>query len=153
MNAVMRKRELTEDADMPAGENDNLAVQVAELRSDVSHIQSDVTDIKAEQRLTHQRIDSLRKETAEGFAKVDQKFESVRKETAEGFAKVDQKFELVRKETAEGFAKVDQKFESVRKEIGEVKDSLASAKIWALGLYFAFAGSILYVLARGFKWL
>ena len=160
MNAVMRKRELTEDADMPAGENDNLAVQVAELRSDVSHIQSDVTDIKAEQRLTHQRIDSLRKETAEGFAKVDQRFDSLRKETAEGFAKVDQKFDSVRKETAEGFAKVDQrfekvdqKFESVRKEIGEVKDSLASAKIWALGLYFAFAGSILYVLARGFKWL
>ena len=63
MNAVMRKHELTEDTDMPAGENDNLALQVAELRSDVSHIQSDVTDIKAEQRLTHQRIDSLRKET------------------------------------------------------------------------------------------
>ena len=44
-------------------------------------------------------------------------------------------------------------FESVRKEIGEVKDSLASAKIWALGLYFALAGSLLYVLATGFKWL
>jgi septation ring formation regulator EzrA len=152
----MHKYALTEDENMSAGENDN----VAELRSDVRHIQSDVTDIKADQRVTHQRIESLRKETAEGFAKVDQRFESVRKETAEGFAKVDQRFESVRKETAEGFAKVDQrfekvdqKFESVRKEIGEVKDSLASAKIWALGLYLALAGSILYVLAKGFKWL
>jgi chromosome segregation ATPase len=153
MNAVMRKHELTEDADMPAGENDNLALQVAELRSDVSHIQSDVTDIKAEQRLTHQRIDSLRKETVEGFAKVDQRFESIRKETAEGFAKVDQRFESVRQETAEGFAKVDQKLESVKKEIGDIKESLSSAKIWALGLYFALAGSILYVLARGLRWL
>ena len=159
-------------------ENDTLVAHVAELRSDVRHIQSDVTDIKADQRVTHQRIESLRKETAEGFAKVDQRFESVRKETAEGFAKVDQRFESIRKETAEGFAKVDQrfesvrketaegfakvdqrfekvdqKFESVRKEIGEVKDSLASAKIWALGLYLALAGSILYVLAKGFKWL
>ena len=142
MNALMHKYELTEDADMPAGENDTLVAHVAELRSDVRHIQSDVTDIKADQRVTHQRIESLRKETAEGFAKVDQRFESVRKETAEGFAKVDQRFE-----------KVDQKFESVRKEIGEVKDSLASAKIWALGLYLALAGSILYVLAKGFKWL
>jgi septation ring formation regulator EzrA len=117
MNAAMRKYAIAEDPDMPAGENDNLAVQVAELRADVRHVQADVTDIKAEQRVTHQRIDSLRKETAERFGKVDDKFESV------------------------------------RKEIGEVKDSLASAKIWALGLYFALAGPLLYVLARGFKWL
>ena len=58
----------------------------------------------------------------------------------------DQRVESLRKETAD-------RFESVRKEIGEVKDSLASAKIWALGLYFALAGSLLYVLATGFKWL
>jgi uncharacterized coiled-coil DUF342 family protein len=135
MNAVMYKYDMTEGEDMPAGENDNLAVQVAELRADVRHIQADTTDIKADLRVTNQRIESLRKETVEGFDKVNQKFESVRKETAEGFDQV------------------DQKFESVKKEIGEVKDSLASAKIWALGLYFALAGSLLYVLARGFKWL
>jgi hypothetical protein len=131
MNAVMRKSDIAEDPDMPAGENDNIALQVAELRADVRHIQADVTDIKAEERVTHQRIDSLRKETAEGFNKVDLRF-----------GKIDERF-----------GKVDDKFESVRKEIGEVKDSLASAKIWALGLYFALAGSLLYVLARGFKWL
>jgi hypothetical protein len=171
MNAVMHKYDLMEDADMPAGENDNLALHVAELRSDVRHIQADVTDIKADQRVAHQRIDSLRKETAEGFAKVDQRFESAKKETAEGFAKVDQRFESAKKETAEGFAKVDQRFESarketaegfdkadqrfesIRKEIAEIKESLSSAKIWALGLYFSLAGSIFYVLARGFKWL
>ena len=146
MNAVMHKYDIMEGADMPAGENDNLAVQFAELRADVRHIQADVTDIKAEQRVTNQRIESLRKETAE-------RLESVRKETAEGFDKVDQRFESLRKETAEGFDKVGQKFERVWKEIGEIKNSLASAKVWALGLYFALAGSLLYVLARGFKWL
>ena len=128
MNAVMHKYDMTEDADMPAGENDSLAVQVAELRADVRHIQADVTDIKADLRVTNQRMESLRKETAEGFGKVDERFESLRKETGE-------------------------RFEKVEKEIGEVKSSLASAKIWALGLYFALAGSLLYVLARGFKWL
>jgi hypothetical protein len=55
-------------------------------------------------------------------------------------------FRALRKETGE-------QFESVKKDIAEVKGSLASAKIWALGLYFALAGSILYVLARGFRWL
>ena len=59
----------------------------------------------------------------------------------------------LRKETGERFDKVDQRFDSVKKEIGEVKDFLASAKIWALGLYFALAGSLLYVLARAAKWL
>ena len=118
MNAAMHKYELTEDENMSAGENDNLAAHVAELRSDVRHIQSDVADIKADQRVTHQRIESLRKETAEGFAKVDQKLESV------------------------------------KKEIGEFKDSLSSAMIWALGLSCALATSLLFfVLAKGFKWL
>jgi uncharacterized protein YlxW (UPF0749 family) len=117
MKAVMHKYDMAEGADMPAGENDNLVVHVAELRADVRHIQADVTDIKADLRVTNQRIESLRKETGERFDKVDQRFESV------------------------------------KKEIGEVKDSLASAKIWALGLYFALAGSLLYVLARGFRWL
>jgi archaellum component FlaC len=184
MNAVMHKFDLTEDPDMPTGENDNLALQVTELRADVGHIQADITDIKADQRVTHQRIESLRRETAESFEKVDQRFgkvddrfDSLRKETAEGFGKVDDKlesirretaerfdkidprfgkvddkFESLRKETAEGFGKVDDKFESVRKEICEVKDSLSSAKVWALGLYLALAGSLLYVLARGFRW-
>jgi len=69
----------------------DLAVQVAELRADVRHVQSDTTDIKAELRVTNERLDSL-------------------------------------------------------------KDSLASAKVWALGLYIALAGSLLYVLARGFRW-
>ena len=70
----------------------DLTAQVAELRADVRHVQSDTTDIKAELRATNQRIDSLR-------------------------------------------------------------ESLASAKIWALGLYIALTGSLVYVMAHGFKWL
>jgi outer membrane murein-binding lipoprotein Lpp len=99
MNAVMHRYDPTEGADMPESENNNLAIQVAELRSDVRHVQSDVTDVKANVRA------------------------------------------------------LEQKFETVNKEIGAVKNSLWSAKIWALGLYFALAGSLLLVLARGFKWI
>jgi uncharacterized protein YlxW (UPF0749 family) len=104
MNAVLRKsKQVTEGAHMPVNERDDQASQIAELRADVRHIQSDVADIKVELRATNQRIDSLRQV-------------------------------------------VDQRFE-------QLKDSLASAKIWALGLYIALAGSIFYVLAHGFKWL
>ena len=45
---------------------------------------------------------------------------------------------------------LEQKF---NKEISAVKNFLWSAKIWALLLYFALSGSLLLVLARGFKWI
>jgi len=102
------------DVDMTEGENNKLAIQVAQLRSDVRHIQSDVTDVKADMRV-------LREETRAQFDKFENKFE--------------------------------QRFESVNKEISAIKNSLWTAKVWALGLYFALAGSLLLVLARGFKWI
>jgi predicted nuclease with TOPRIM domain len=110
MNAALRKNDLTEGAHVPVNETDALAIQVAELRADVRHIQSDTTDIKAELRATNKRVD-------ERFDKVDARFE-----------------------------KLEQKFDAV-------KDSLSSAKIWALGLYIGLSGTLLYVLAHGFKWL
>jgi hypothetical protein len=70
MNAVMRKYVPTEGDGMSADERSYLEIQVAELRADVRHIQSDTTEIKAELRATttelkgelratNQRIDSL----------------------------------------------------------------------------------------------
>jgi len=47
MNAAMRKYLVTEDDDMSGDERSHLEVQVAELRADVRHIQSDTTQIKA----------------------------------------------------------------------------------------------------------
>jgi hypothetical protein len=115
MNAVLRKsQQVTEGAHMPVNERDDQATQIAELRADVRHIQSDVTDIRVELRATNQRIDSLSQKTDERFEKLNQK--------------------------------LDEKFDGL-------KDSLASAKIWALGLYIALAGSMFYVLAHGFRWL
>jgi chromosome segregation ATPase len=168
MNAVMRKREMAEGTDMPANENDSLGTQVAELRANVGHIQSDVTDIKTDLR-------TLRKETGDRFEKVEQKLETFRKETGDRFDKVEQKletfgketgdrfdtsrketgdrFDTSRKETGDRFDKVGDRFEKVMQTINELRDSLASAKIWALWLYVGLAGSLFYVLARGFKWL
>ena len=34
----------------------------------------------------------------------------------------------------------------------DIKESLASAKLWAIGLYIALAGTLLYVIARSAKW-
>ena len=83
MKSALRKYE-REGTEMPTNENDGLW----ELRADVRHIQSDVTDIKAEVRVTNQRIESLRKETGEQIGKLDQKFESFRKETIDTFSEI-----------------------------------------------------------------
>ena len=69
----------------------------------------------------------------------NQRFDAIAKRTDERFEKIDLKFERIEQ-------KFDQKFDGL-------KDSLASAKNWAIGLYIALAGSLLFVMAHGFKWL
>jgi hypothetical protein len=64
-------------------------------------------------------------------------------------AKVDARFEKV----DERFGKIDERFESLSKDISGIRVSLASATVWAITLYMALAGTMLYVMARGFKWL
>jgi hypothetical protein len=101
MNAVLLGRESRGEIHMPEAER---GVQdLGELRADIRHLQSDMTDVKAELRTTNQRM--------------------------------------------------DERFDAVLKEIGGIKESLASTKVWAIGLYSALAGTMLYVMARGFKWL
>lgn len=49
------------------------------------------------------------------------------------------------------------RFERLERSVQEIrldiKDSLASAKLWAIGLYVALAGTLLYVIARAAKWI
>jgi chromosome segregation ATPase len=49
-----------------------------------------------------------------------------------------------------------EKFESLRGDVNAKIDGLrseiSSMKVWALSLYFALAGSLLFVMAKGFKW-
>ncbi len=164
MNAVLRKRDPAGDEYMPVHERDDLAVQVAELRADVRHIQSDSTEIKAELRVTNQRLDSLSQRTDVRFEnlerKFDERFDGLEQMFDGRFGKVDGQFEgLERKfdsrfEKVDGrFERVDARFERLEKKFGDLKDSLTSAKLWALGLYIALSGTLLYVLAHGFKWL
>jgi hypothetical protein len=63
--------------------------------------------------------------------------------------KIDERFEKVDAR----FGKVDERFESLHKEISGIRELLASAKVWAITLYMALAGTMLYVMVRGFKWL
>jgi chromosome segregation ATPase len=114
MNAAMRKYVVTEAEDMSADERSHLEIQVAELRADVRHIQSDTMEIKAELRATTTEIKAQLHATT---------------------------------------TEIKTELRATNQRIDELKDSLASAKIWAFGLYVALSGSMFYVMARGFKWL
>jgi outer membrane murein-binding lipoprotein Lpp len=49
--------------------------------------------------------------------------------------------------------KMDALRDKMDERFAQLAESLASAKIWALVLYIALAGSLFGVLARGFGWL
>ena len=48
---------------------------------------------------------------------------------------------------------VEMKFNKLDEKIGGLKDSLSSAKIWALGMYITLAGQLLYVISKSAKWV
>jgi len=50
-------------------------------------------------------------------------------------------------------AKIDSTATQLNAKIESVKDSIASARIWALTLYIALATVMLGTLARGFGWI
>jgi uncharacterized protein YlxW (UPF0749 family) len=49
--------------------------------------------------------------------------------------------------------KMDALNEKFDAKIAQLRDSLASLKVWALTLYIALAGALFGVLARGFGWI
>ena len=130
--ALAQKYPDSVSTDMAQNENLELATQVAELRADVRHVQADVTDIKADLRSWTQRMET-------GFEKVDRRFERVELKIDD----IDKKFEV-------RFDGLDKTVQEIRLD---VKESLVSAKLWAIGMYVALAGTLLYVIARAAKWI
>ena len=116
--------------------DEQVQAQIARLEANVSHIQTDVADIKVDLRRTNDKVDRLRED-------LTQKIEGVREDLT-------QKIEGVRGD-------LTQKIEGVRVDltgkIDGVREDLTAMKIWALGMYLALAGSLLFVMAKGFKWI
>jgi DNA anti-recombination protein RmuC len=133
----------SESTDMAQNENTELATQVAELRADVRHVQTDVTDIKADLRSLNQRMEA-------GLEKVDKKSE-------ERSERLDKKIDDLDKKSEVRFERLDRTVQELKDSMAEIrldiKVSLASAKLWAIGLYVALAGTLLYVIARSAKWI
>jgi chromosome segregation ATPase len=187
MNAVLTgDYDFNETEPMPMNEKDEQPIQLVELRVNLQHVQSDVSDMKVELRATNQRIDALsdkmdhrfdklQGETNQRFDKLqgemDQRFDKLQRETSQRFDKLqgemDQRFDKLTGQTDERFDKVDERFDKVdarfdkvdaridrvEEKVNDILIKLESWKVWAIGLYAALAGSMFYVMAKGFRWL
>jgi peptidoglycan hydrolase CwlO-like protein len=49
--------------------------------------------------------------------------------------------------------RIDSMKERFDGKLDGLRAEIYSMKIWAMGMYFALAGSLLFVMAKGFKWL
>ena len=160
MNAAMLKCDTVEGVSMAESENDRLGIQVAKLRSDVEHIQADVTDIKADLRATRVRFDNLDQKVDSLREKMEQRFESTRKDIDARFDKAAQEVNARFDKVEARFNKVDERFdnmdarlESFRDRFDSMTKQIGDMKVWAVLLYVALAGTLLGVMAHGFKWI
>jgi chromosome segregation ATPase len=134
---------------------------------DATNSRVDVLRDKLEQgiRDVSARMDGLHEKRAEKSEGVRQdlsrKIEDVREDLTqkiEGLREdLTQKIEGVREDLTQKIEGVredlTQKIEGVREDLTTVRHDIASMKVWAMGLYFALASSLLFVMAKGFKWL
>jgi predicted nucleic acid-binding Zn-ribbon protein len=97
-----------------------------------------VSDIKTDLRATNQRIDTLEQ-------KMERKFEVAKQD-------LDKRFDEAKKDNDKRFEKVEERLDRLDVGIVAIKDTLASWKVWAIGLYAGLAGSMFFVMAKGFKW-
>jgi hypothetical protein len=84
---------------------------------------------------------------------VSSQFNAVRGDLAGKIDGFSERTDNVRKEVTVKIDELGGRIDAVRGELFIVKESIASLKVWALGLYAALAASLLLVMARGFKWL
>ena len=105
--------------------SETVQTQVARLESDVQHILTNVADIKVELRRNNDRIDDVKKTLNE---RIDTVSETLNK-------------------------RIDDLRDSLTSKIDALGKELASAKMWAIGLYVGQSATLLFVMAKGFKWL
>jgi predicted nucleic acid-binding Zn-ribbon protein len=139
-----------------------------ELRSDVKHIQSDVTDIKAVARDTNAGLEKLRDRLDDQRKELSTKSDGLHRDVLFRFDGLNGKYDELRKEftdrieknfkeAASDNAALRAELMAIYKDLGAridaVKDSISKAKIQALMLYITLAGSTFALVARAFKWI
>jgi dsDNA-specific endonuclease/ATPase MutS2 len=142
-----------------------IQTQVARLESDVQHIMTNVADIKVELRRTNDRIDRLDGRFVATDEKLTGKIDDSKKTLNEKIddaskalnQKIDDASKTLNQKIDDVSKALNQKIDDVREQLTSKIDALAkelaSAKMWAIGLYVGQSATLLFVMAKGFKWL
>ncbi len=140
--------------------------RLARLEVNVEHIQQDVGDIKAQLVRMDQKIDGLREDLTD---RIDGKVDGLRADLTDKIDglrqnltdRIDGKVDGLRADLtgridgmrADLTGKIDGVRADLTGKIDGVRQELYSMKVWAMGMYIALAGTLLVVMAKGFKWL
>jgi predicted RNase H-like nuclease (RuvC/YqgF family) len=117
--------------------------RLARLESDVAHIKSDISDAKTDIREIRSELGSLNAGVAALRDEMHVSVGELRNETRTSH-------DRLQLEMHTGFAEQNDKHASLRHEMMRISLSL---KIWMLSIGGTLAGTLLAVMAHGFKWL
>ena len=130
--------------DPDAAQTDSpMEARIARIESDVSHMRTDVADIKVDLRSLRDRVDGA-ETTLRGEIK---SVEVTLRGEIKGLEST------LRGEIKGVESTLRSEIESLRDGQGILKAEIASAKIWGLFLYIALAAANAGALARGFGWI
>jgi hypothetical protein len=109
-----------------------MEARIARLESDVTHLLSDVADIKAHVRGLRDRVEIGNTKSME--------------RTDSAANRLDHQFDKVASD-------MDAKFQRLGDKIDRLTQSLARTQVWAVLLCVALAGGLAGTMARGFGWM
>ena len=131
--------------------------QLGALDANIGHVQSDVSEIKIDQRRAADKLDAMNGRLDILRDKVDEIGRDANERIDGAADKLTTHLESLRKEISADVSALHsdtfQKIDTMRGELFVVKTAVANAKVWTLSLQITIAASLLAVMARGFKWL
>jgi chromosome segregation ATPase len=138
--------------------------QLGALDANIGHVQSDVSEIKTDQRRAGDKLDAMNgrldilRDTMDEIGRdANKRIDGAADKLSSACTNITTHLENVRKEiSAEVNAlRTDtfQKIDTMRGELFVVKTAVANAKVWTMSLQITIAASLLAVMAHGFKWL
>ena len=127
--------------------------QLGALDANIGHVQSDVSEIKIDQRRAADKLDAMNGRLDILRDKMDEIGRDANKRIDAATDKLTTHLENVRKEIGVDVHDLFQKIDTMRDELFVVKTAVANAKVWTLTLQITIAASLLAVMAHDFKWL
>jgi hypothetical protein len=124
--------------------------RIGKLEAHVEHIQVDVADTKIEVRRLNDKVDGLGQQMLAKIDDVNQtlsaKIDTVHQTSS---AKTDAVFQMLLARIDDVNRTLSAKIDAIHQQLAELKISRALDRVW----WLLMCGTLLGVMARGFKWL